>query len=311
MRIMVDLDGVLYPFVEQLRKHVAKSRGLPASEDKFPTPIHWRFWGSWGFESKDGFDARLRQAVDFGGLFRSGAPPSDAVRSLERLRAAGHSVHLATKRSHGTRFMENTEDWLNTHKIPYDTVSFVSDKSLLNVDAAVDDNPSYLDELPLRVRKFLYHQPWNAASSHRKVNSLTEMADDLLAGTEEGPPIGRFHLDDSPTFSGRSETRVVVNPTTGGQKGTKPERYSLLPTGPLAEVARVYHYGAGKYDDHNWRKGYAWSLSFDALQRHAQTFWGGETRDPESGLHHLAHAVFHCLTLIEWDHTHRELDDRP
>lgn len=92
----------------------------------------------------------------------------------------------------------------------------------------------------------------------------------------------------------------VTDPDTGGQKGEKPEAYALIPVEALAEVARVYGYGAKKYEPNNWRKGYSWSLSYSALQRHLNAFWSGEERDPESGLPHLAHAVFHCLTLLTW-----------
>lgn len=102
----------------------------------------------------------------------------------------------------------------------------------------------------------------------------------------------------------------VTNPVTGGEKGSKPEQYAWIPTGPLAAVARVYGMGAQKYDKRNWEKGYDWSLSYSALQRHVNAFWGGQDNDPESGEPHLAHAVFHCLALMEWMVTHPELDDR-
>lgn len=105
--------------------------------------------------------------------------------------------------------------------------------------------------------------------------------------------------------------RRVTNPTTGGQKGTKPERYDLVPVGPMAELARVYNMGAEKYEAHNWRKGYAWSLSYSAAMRHLTAFWSGETDDPESGLNHLGHVMFHCCSMIEWAATHPEMDDRP
>lgn len=117
-------------------------------------------------------------------------------------------------------------------------------------------------------------------------------------------------LAPEPVPSEAGEVRVT-NPTTGGAKGTKPERYDLVPVGPLRVLARVYGMGAEKYEDRNWEKGYAWSLSYAALQRHVNAFWGGETFDPESGLHHLGHAMFHCMSMIEWGATHPELDDRP
>lgn len=103
-----------------------------------------------------------------------------------------------------------------------------------------------------------------------------------------------------------SEIRVT-DPETGGQKGKKPEEYALIPVEALAEIARVYGYGAEKYEPNNWRRGYAWSLSYSALQRHINAFWRGERTDPESGLHHLAHAAFHLLSLMTFDNVGSDL----
>lgn len=108
-----------------------------------------------------------------------------------------------------------------------------------------------------------------------------------------------------------SEETRVTDPNTGGQKGDKLERYDLIPVGPLAEVARHYGVGARKYEDRNWEKGYRWSLSYAALQRHANAFWSGESIDPENGQMHLAAVAFHAFALMEWETTHPELDDRP
>lgn len=103
----------------------------------------------------------------------------------------------------------------------------------------------------------------------------------------------------------------VTDPETGGQKGQKPEQYSLIPKGPLAEVARLYGRGAEKYARNNWAQGYDWHLSFDALMRHAWAFWGGEDVDPETRCHHLSSVVFHAFSLMEFGDTHPEKDDRP
>jgi hypothetical protein len=96
-----------------------------------------------------------------------------------------------------------------------------------------------------------------------------------------------------------SEVRIT-DALTGGQKGKKPERFNFIPPDAMAEVARVYGYGATKYEDRNWEKGYDWGLSLDALHRHINAFERREGTDPESGLHHLAHAVFHCLALMTY-----------
>ena len=105
------------------------------------------------------------------------------------------------------------------------------------------------------------------------------------------------------------ETRHT-DPDTGGQKGIKQERFDLMPTEALEEIARVFGWGAGKYDDDNWRKGYKWGYSFGALMRHAWAFWRGEDRDQESGLHHLAHVAWHCLVMMTFDREGLGKDDR-
>jgi hypothetical protein len=90
----------------------------------------------------------------------------------------------------------------------------------------------------------------------------------------------------------------------------KPERYDLIPVEALASVARLYGEGAKKYSEHNWRKGYEWSKSYAALQRHLAEFWKGVDIDPETGQPHLAAVVFHAFTLLTFMQEHPGFDDR-
>lgn len=112
--------------------------------------------------------------------------------------------------------------------------------------------------------------------------------------------------------------KMVTDPTTGGMKGSKAERYDLIPAGPLRELA--LHYGrnsvehGGKYPARNWEKGYRWSLSFASMMRHAWAMWRGEWLDPESPdgrTPHLVAVAWHAFAMLEWRETHPELDDRP
>ena len=105
------------------------------------------------------------------------------------------------------------------------------------------------------------------------------------------------------------ETRLT-DPTTGAQKGMKIERFDLIPPVPLRYIATVYGFGSKKYDDNNWFKGYPWSWSVGALERHLNAWKAGEDVDPESGLPHLAHAAWHCITLMEFARSQRGADDR-
>lgn len=129
---------------------------------------------------------------------------------------------------------------------------------------------------------------------------------------EIGKPVLRYP-DMSPAIAEQTHSSGevrVTNSLTGGSKGRKPQRMDLLPWQAVLQVSEVYAFGATKYADHNWRKGYAWSLSYAAMLRHLAAFWGGEDHDPESGLPHVAHAGFHMLALLTYAREFPDLDDR-
>lgn len=98
---------------------------------------------------------------------------------------------------------------------------------------------------------------------------------------------------------------------TGGRKGKKLAQLSSLDPAALYTLAEVSGMGAQKYAAHNYLKGYDWSLSFDALQRHLLLFWAGENHDQESGQPHVAHAAWHCLALLSFVQRSIGTDDRP
>ncbi len=84
----------------------------------------------------------------------------------------------------------------------------------------------------------------------------------------------------------------------------------LLSTEAINQTAAVLAFGAEKYAEHNWRKGFVWSRPLSAAMRHITAFNAGEDKDPESGLSHLAHAACCIMFLLEFEKTHKELDDR-
>lgn len=87
-------------------------------------------------------------------------------------------------------------------------------------------------------------------------------------------------------------------------------RYDLIPVEPLLETAIVLTFGSIKYGDRNWEEGMSWSRLIGSITRHLEAFKAGEIYDPESGRHHLAHAICGCMFLIEYNRTHPEFDDR-
>lgn len=97
---------------------------------------------------------------------------------------------------------------------------------------------------------------------------------------------------------------------TGGEKGAKPARLGGADPLALMELAKVYGFGEAKYARYNYLKGYEWSLSVDALFRHLLAFLAGEDRDPESGLLHTAHVMWHAGTLTSYQLRGIGNDDR-
>ena len=87
--------------------------------------------------------------------------------------------------------------------------------------------------------------------------------------------------------------------TSGGRKfdGNKLE-YGLIPPLAMKEMVRVLTFGAQKYERDNWKRvPESKRRYFDALERHIWAWKMGEQLDPESGIHHLAHAMC-CLSFL-------------
>lgn len=87
-------------------------------------------------------------------------------------------------------------------------------------------------------------------------------------------------------------------PTTGVKYDDSKPKWSLIPKGVLVQVVEVLTYGSKKYSPNNWmyveKERY-----YDALHRHLDAFNSGEKVDPESGKHHLAHALC-CVMYMLW-----------
>jgi len=104
---------------------------------------------------------------------------------------------------------------------------------------------------------------------------------------------------------------VTEEPATKHDAG-KPQ-YDLIPPRALEEVAKVFSFGAAKYKPRAWETGLAYGRIYAAILRHLVAFWRREDIDRESGLHHLAHAAFGCLAIVEFYYRNQitEDDDRP
>src|SRR5437867_12565425 len=108
-------------------------------------------------------------------------------------------------------------------------------------------------------------------------------------------------MTDWNVFNRSGSEIIATDAITGGQKGTKLARFSLIPSEFLWALAEHYGVGARKYEDRNWEKGYKWSQSLDALQRHLHQWILGEKLDPETGSHHLIAVAWHACAIFIYE----------
>ena len=94
--------------------------------------------------------------------------------------------------------------------------------------------------------------------------------------------------------------------------GIKKVPMSGMPMNVLMEAGLVKLHGDLKYGRFNWREaGVRGSVYYDAAVRHLAAWYEGEDIDPDSGVHHIAHAI--CGLAVLRDSMIREnwTDDRP
>jgi hypothetical protein len=94
--------------------------------------------------------------------------------------------------------------------------------------------------------------------------------------------------------------------------GIKKVPMSGMPMNVLMEAGLVKLHGDLKYGRFNWREaGVRGSVYYDAALRHLAAWYEGEDIDPDSGIHHIAHAI--CGLSVLRDSIIRDnwSDDRP
>ena len=73
-------------------------------------------------------------------------------------------------------------------------------------------------------------------------------------------------------------------------------RFDLVPPDVLLDVVKVMTHGEGKYSHGNWETVEP-SAHFAAAQRHLNAWHRGISKDEDSGLPHIAHAIARLMFL--------------
>ncbi len=101
-----------------------------------------------------------------------------------------------------------------------------------------------------------------------------------------------------------------TNPKT--QHGLKKAQHHLTPTTALEEMAGAFELGAKKYGAFNWRERTVSASTYvSAAKRHIDAWWERQEVDPESGRHHLGHALACLAILVDAQKFKNIVDDRP
>ena len=169
----IDLDEVCYPFVAAVRDWLLQRghdpRALEAPPERWGVPV--RAWGL----TEESFVEHFCDAVRAGYLFRDGDPYPGAADGLRALQRDGHRIHLVTAREWApvdVEIQEATRAWLAAHDLPYDTLTFSADKTVVPTDVFLDDAAHNYDALEAAGRHpVLYDQPYNRDHPGRRVRS--------------------------------------------------------------------------------------------------------------------------------------------
>lgn len=175
LRIGVDLDGVCHNFEHGVREYLIDHHGYDAQD--LPDPTEWHFHKAWGI-TREHFESICNDGVDAGYVFLKGVPYAGTVEGLWRLREAGHSIHIVTARFFGRpgNAQRNTMRWLTQHDVPFDTITFARDKTVVRTDYMIEDNIPNFDALQAAgTHAVLMDRPWNQDTPDRERSRVTDM----------------------------------------------------------------------------------------------------------------------------------------
>ena len=103
---------------------------------------------------------------------------------------------------------------------------------------------------------------------------------------------------------------LTFGPLTEGVKfDAGKARMDLLDPYAVEQLSHVLAFGAQKYAAHNWRMGISKGRLIAAALRHLFAYLGGQDKDDETGLSHVAHAMCCCMFILGLEHR-GDLDDR-
>lgn len=154
--IGLDLDGCIYDFDLQMRLWL-KQNGYG---DLNP-PTKWKCYEDWGMTFEVWFK-EFEDSINSGFMFVEGEPIEGSLEVLTKLKEDGHQLHIVTHRVFGHRSVHNTMDWIQRVGLPFDTLTFAKDKTIVRTDFFIEDRlENYFELRRAGVDAVVFDQPWN------------------------------------------------------------------------------------------------------------------------------------------------------
>ncbi len=105
---------------------------------------------------------------------------------------------------------------------------------------------------------------------------------------------------------------MATSPNPKDRLGAQKVSITKLPPVAVLHTSHALMNGADKYGAYNWReKAVRASIYVDACERHLNAWFDGEEEAPDSGVHHLGHAMACLAILLDAQETGNLIDDRP
>ncbi len=174
IRLGLDLDGVVYNFVEEFRTYVSTQRGVHPDS---LAPVHrWEFYLDWDM-SEDEYFTTLEQAAVGGHVFKNGAAYDGAAQAVSQARDIGYEIVAITARKltdiqdDHQIIHDNTAEWLTINGIHFDELIVDNDKTNHGLNVLVDDSLANVHHFIMAGGKgFVFDRPWNQGSSFSRIH---------------------------------------------------------------------------------------------------------------------------------------------
>ena len=172
----VDLDGVIYPFVEAFRIY----HGVLSGNVDLPYPTSWHFYRDWGLSDED-FGRALDHGSRTASLFSVLPPEAGTQDAWSLLQSIGVRLHVITHRPPSA--WAQTASWLENYNLIPDSLIFAKDKTVVShfadpgKAAMIEDYVVNHDNLlDAGVFAVLLDRPWNHGHPGIRVKSFADFA---------------------------------------------------------------------------------------------------------------------------------------